>query len=81
MTNNINKIKVDELLDDAESGLAFIKKESHKENNFKTDVFTVYGADGTLLAAFEAIISAFKNSPLDAIVWRALYRTLVPRKW
>ena len=35
---------------------------------------------GERIAAFEAIISAFKNSPLDAIVWRALYRTLVPRK-
>ena len=31
-------------------------------------------------AAFNAIISAFINAPLDPVVWRALYRTLAPRK-
>ena len=70
MTSEINKIKSDELLDDGESGLAFIKKESHKENNFKTDVFTVYGADGTLLAAFdnkETALAAIMQSGLKHI--------------
>lgn len=35
---------------------------------------------GERVAAFNAIISAFRNAPLDPVVWRALYRILVPRK-
>ena len=70
MSSEINKIKFDELLDDGNLHSHFIKKEIHKENNFKTDVFTVYGADGTLLAAFdnkETAMAAIKQSGLKYI--------------
>ena len=49
---------------------AFIKKEIHKENNFSTDIFSVYGSDGMLLAAFdskEAAIVAIMQSGLRYI--------------
>ena len=43
------------LLSDNENlSYAFVKKEIHEENNFSTDVFSVYGSDGTLLAAFDS---------------------------
>ena len=49
---------------------AFVKKEIHKENNFSTDIFSVYGSDGMLLAAFdskEAAIAAIMQSGLRYI--------------
>ena len=49
---------------------AFVKKEIHEDNNFSTDVFSVYGSDGTLLAAFdskESAISAIMQSGLRYI--------------
>ena len=49
---------------------AFVKKEIHKENNFSTDIFSVYGSDGMLLAAFdskEAAIAAIMQSGLKYI--------------
>ena len=49
---------------------AFVKKEIHKENNFSTDIFSVYGSDGLLLAAFdskEAAIAAIMQSGLRYI--------------
>ena len=48
----------------------FVKKEIHKENNFSTDIFSVYGSDGMLLAAFdskEAAIAAIMQSGLRYI--------------
>ena len=42
---------------------AFVKKEIHKEENFTTDVFSAYCADGTLLAAFDS-----KESAIAAIL-------------
>ena len=39
------------LLSDNENlSYAFVKKEIHEENNFSTDVFSVYGSDGTLFS-------------------------------
>ena len=49
---------------------AFVKKEIHKENNYSTDIFSVYGSDGMLLAAFdskEAAIAAIMQSGLSYI--------------
>ena len=46
---------------------AFVKKEIHEENNFSTDVFSVYGSDGTLLAAFDS-----KESAIAAIMQSGL---------
>ena len=50
--------------------LAFVKKEIHKEKDISTDVFSVYCADGTLLAAFdskESAIAAILQSGLEHI--------------
>ncbi len=52
------------------ASLAFVKKEIHQENNFSTDVFSVYCADGTMLAAFdskESAIAAILQSGLEHI--------------
>ena len=52
------------------ASLAFVKKEIHNEENFSTDVFSVYCADGTLLAAFdsrESAIAAILQSGLEYI--------------
>ncbi len=52
------------------ASLAFVKKEIHQEENFSTDVFSVYCADGTLLAAFdsrESAIAAILQSGLEYI--------------
>tara|TARA_Y100000991_G_C21726542_1_gene244485 strand:+ start:138 stop:365 length:228 start_codon:yes stop_codon:yes gene_type:complete len=46
---------------------AFVKKEIHEDNNFSTDVFSVYGSDGTLLAAFDS-----KESAIAAIMQSGL---------
>ena len=56
------------LLSDNENlSYAFVKKEIHEENNFSTDVFSVYGSDGTLLAAFDS-----KESAIAAIMQSGL---------
>ena len=46
---------------------AFVKKEIHEDNNFSTDVFSVYGSDGILLAAFDS-----KESAIAAIMQSGL---------
>jgi len=61
----------DDLFSDTESSsYAFVKKEIHQDNNYSTDVFSVYGSDGTQLAAFdskEAAIAAIMQSGLRYI--------------
>lgn len=52
------------------AGYAFIKKELHTDNSLNTDIFSVYGADGTLLAAFEnkdTAMAAILQSGLEPI--------------
>ncbi len=59
-----------DFLEYGNASLAFIKKEIHKEENISTDVFSVYCADGTLLAAFdskESAIAAIMQSGLEHI--------------
>ena len=49
MANQIDKNNVIETLSFSEesSSYAFVKKEIHSEDNFSTDIFSVYGSDGT----------------------------------
>ena len=56
MEDHINKVVENEIqLSEGEvPSSAFVKKEIHKENNFSTDIFSVYGSDGMLLAAFDS---------------------------
>jgi hypothetical protein len=59
-----------DFLEYGNASLAFVKKEIHREENFSTDVFSVYCADGTLLAAFdskESAIAAILQSGLEHI--------------
>ena len=52
------------------SSYAFVKKEIHSDDTFSTDIFSVYGSDGTLLAAFdskEAAVAAIMQSGLRYI--------------
>ena len=72
MTNQTNKNNIEEGLAFVEevSSYAFVKKEIHSEDNFNTDIFSVYASDGTLLAAFdskEAAIAAIMQSGLRYI--------------
>ena len=70
MTNISDKIKDHIVPDDNDLGFAFIKKEIHREENFNTDIFTVYASDGTLLAAFdnrETAMAAILQSGLKYI--------------
>ena len=72
MANQKYKSNIDEglFLGDESSSYAFIKKEIHSYDNFSTDIFSVYGSDGTLLAAFdskEAAIAAIMQSGLRYI--------------
>ena len=72
MEDRINKVIENEIhLGENElPSYAFVKKEIHKENNFSTDIFSVYGSDGMLLAAFdskEAAIAAIMQSGLRYI--------------
>ena len=72
MVNQIDKDNIFEDLSFSEEGssYAFVKKEIHSNDNFSTDIFSVYGADGTLLAAFdskEAAIAAIMQSGLRYI--------------
>ena len=59
-----------DFLEYGNASLAFVKKEIHRDENFSTDVFSVYCADGTLLAAFdsrESAIAAILQSGLEHI--------------
>ena len=72
MEDQINKVIENEnhLGESEAPSYAFVKKEIHKENNFSTDIFSVYGSDGMLLAAFdskEAAIAAIMQSGLRYI--------------
>lgn len=39
-----------------------------------------FASNGERKRALRAIVIAFRNAPLDSVVWRALFRVLVPRK-
>ena len=72
MVNQTDKDSIsNDLFNDNESvSYAFVKKEIHSDENYSTDVFSVYGSDGTLLAAFdskEAAIAAIMQSGLRYI--------------
>tara|TARA_A100000164_G_C21287673_1_gene487485 strand:+ start:169 stop:396 length:228 start_codon:yes stop_codon:yes gene_type:complete len=65
-----NKILEKDFFEFGNAGYAFIKKELHSENSLNTDIFSVYGADGTLLAAFEnkdTAMAAILQSGLEPI--------------
>ena len=69
MRSKINPNNLD-FIEYGNASLAFVKKEIHKEENFSTDVFSVYCADGTLLAAFdsrESAIATILQSGLEYI--------------
>ena len=68
--SKVNNSNNRDFLEYGNASLAFVKKEIHQENNFSTDVFSVYCADGTLLAAFdskESAIAAILQSGLEHI--------------
>ena len=72
MVKQIDKDSIVESFSFSEEGLsyAFIKKEIHSDDTFSTDIFSVYGSDGTLLAAFdskEAAVAAIMQSGLRYI--------------
>ena len=72
MEDQVNKVIADgiNVTEGEIPSYAFVKKEIHKENNFSTDIFSVYGSDGMLLAAFdskEAAIAAIMQSGLRYI--------------
>ncbi len=72
MANQIDKDIISQDFSFSEEGsrYAFVKKEIQKDDNFSTDIFSVYGSDGTLLAAFdskEAAIAAIMQSGLRYI--------------
>ena len=51
MVNQIDKD--DSKINDEIISCAFVKKEKQVTDNFSTDLFSVYGSDGILLAAFD----------------------------
>ena len=66
MVNQIDKD--DSQINDEIISCAFVKKEKQVNDNFSTDIFSVYGSDGILLAAFdtrEAAIAAIMQSGLQ----------------
>jgi len=66
----LNKMKNDDFREFGNASLAFVKKEIHNEENLSTDIFSVYCADGTLMAAFESkelAIAAIIQSGLEYI--------------
>ena len=72
MANQIDKDNIDQGFSFSEesSSYAFVKKELRSDDNYSTDIFSVYGSDGTLLAAFdskEAAIAAIMQSGLRYI--------------
>ena len=68
MVSHTNKNILEDLfLNNEYSSYAFVKKELHQSDDYSSDVFSVYGADGNLLAAFdtkEAAIAAIMQSGL-----------------
>jgi hypothetical protein len=63
-------MKNDDFIEFGNTSLAFVKKEVHNEENLSTDIFSVYCADGTLMAAFESkelAIAAIIQSGLEYI--------------
>tara|TARA_B100000287_G_scaffold328741_1_gene313262 strand:+ start:461 stop:688 length:228 start_codon:yes stop_codon:yes gene_type:complete len=72
MVKQIDKDSIVESFSFSEEGssYAFVKKEIHSDDTFSTDIFSVYGSDGTLLAAFdskEAAVAAIMQSGLRYI--------------
>ena len=72
MVKQIDKGSIVENFSFSEEGssYAFVKKEIHSDDTFSTDIFSVYGSDGTLLAAFdskEAAVAAIMQSGLRYI--------------
>ena len=72
MVKQIDKDSIVEGFSFSEEGssYAFVKKEIHSDDTFSTDIFSVYGSDGTLLAAFdskEAAVAAIMQSGLRYI--------------
>ena len=72
MVKQIDKDSIVESFSFSEEGssYAFVKKEIHSGDTFSTDIFSVYGSDGTLLAAFdskEAAVAAIMQSGLRYI--------------
>ncbi len=63
----LNKMKNNDFLEFGNASLAFVKKEINNEENLSTDIFSVYCADGTLIAAFES-----KESAIAAIIQSGL---------
>lgn len=66
----LNKMKNDDFIEFGNASLAFVKREMHNEENLSTDIFSVYCADGTLIAAFESkelAIAAIIQSGLEYI--------------
>ena len=53
----LEKMKNEDFLEFGNSSLAFVKKENNNDG-VETEIFSVYCADGTLLAAFESQESA-----------------------
>ena len=69
MSKSNNQTSFD-FLEYGNASLAFVKKEIHKEENLTTNIFSVYCANGTLLAAFDskdAAIAAILQSGLEHI--------------
>ena len=69
MANQIDRNNIEDelMINDENSTCAFVKKEIQQNDHFSTDIFSVYGSDGTLLAAFdtkEAAIAAILQSGL-----------------
>ena len=67
MVNHVNKNNLEDQDTYDSSAYAFVKKEIQQSDHFGTDIFSVYGSDGTLLAAFDTkeAIAAICNQDLD----------------
>ena len=66
----LDKMNHEDFLELGNSSLAFVKKENNEDDNVETEIFSVYCADGTLLAAFESeesAIAAIIQSGLEYI--------------
>ena len=69
MVNQIDKdnIFADFSFSEEGSSYAFVKKEVHSDDNFSTYIFSVYGSDGALLAAFDGIEVVFHQAALASV--------------
>lgn len=63
----LDKMKNDDFIEFGNASLAFVKKEIQNDEHLSTDIFSVYCADGTLIAAFES-----KESAIAAIIQSGL---------